>query len=555
MEMACFRHRSICPRGAAFLLFLTALAPISAAPPPAVVGQLPVVLGHKMDQRGRDVAANGPVARNLPIGQRIYRTVVELETDKAGAVGEKVDIAHVTLGDEGPVAKTILRGILVVSNKPTTAATSDVVPAEPEPAPEASAEPADHPEFYETRLVGLAVTGGQLEWLRMAEAQGVLRIRPTEVHEAGSLAEELLHNFVTNLFQPLLLFFFMGFLVPILKVPFEFPKALYQSLVIYLLIAIGWHGGELMAHLSPREIAVAGGLAAVGFLTNASIGYLATVILQRTTRMRQIDAVTVGAYYGSDSAGTFVTCLGILSMLSILHDSYMPVMLAVMEIPGCLIGLFLISRLRRKGMDPAGNMPGEAGYTTPAKQAAGSEAILSPKILHEVFLNPGLFMLFGGIVVGFISGVQALKDPSIVEGPNHLFLFIFKGALCLFLLEMGMTASQRLQDLKTAGIGFIIFGLLGPVLFATLGMVVLHGYSLALGHAFELGTYALFAVLCGAASYIAVPAVQRIAIPEASPTLPLAASLGLTFTWNVTIGIPIYIEIARQIVTAVPVAA
>jgi hypothetical protein len=231
----------------------------------------------------------------------------------------------------------------------------------------------------------------------------------------------------------------------------------------------------------------------------------------------------------------------------------MPVMLAVMEIPGCLIGLFLISRLRRKGMDPAGNMPGEAGYTAPAKQAAGSESILSPKILHEVFLNPGLFMLFGGIVVGFISGVQALKDPSIVEGPNHLFLFIFKGALCLFLLEMGMTASQRLQDLKTAGIGFIIFGLLGPVLFATLGMLILHGYSLVLGHAFELGTYALFAVLCGAASYIAVPAVQRIAIPEASPTLPLAASLGLTFTWNVTIGIPIYIEIARQIVTAVPV--
>ncbi|MGA1619755.1 MAG: sodium-dependent bicarbonate transport family permease, partial [Pirellulales bacterium] len=384
-----------------------------------------------------DLSADGPVARNLPIGQRIYRTVVELETAAAGTVGEKVDIAHVTLGDEGPVAKTILRGILVVSNKPTTGAASDVVPAAPMEPPAddtATTEPADHPEFYETRLVGLAVTGGQLEWLRMAEAQGVLRIRPTEVHEAGSLAEELLHNFVTNLFQPLLLFFFMGFLVPILKVPFEFPKALYQSLVIYLLIAIGWHGGELMAHLSPREIAVAGGLAAVGFVTNAFIGYLATVILKRTTRMRQIDAVTVGAYYGSDSAGTFVTCLGILSMLSILHDSYMPVMLAVMEIPGCLIGLFLISRLRRKGMDPAGNMPGEAGYTAPAKQAAGSESILSPKILHEVFLNPGLFMLFGGIVVGFISGVQALKDPSIVEGPNHLFLFIFKGALCLFLL-------------------------------------------------------------------------------------------------------------------------
>ncbi len=547
-------------RGLLSALALLAL-PIAtgAATPEGITGTVPasgpVVLGQTMNQQSREGLSPGPVAGKLPIGQRIYQTVVELETETTGTVGKKVDVAHVTLGEEGPVSKTMLRGVLVVSNRAAPRMVSDVVPIDGEETGPADAidESTDQPEFYETRLVGLAVTGAQLEWLRMAEAQGVLRIRPAEVHEAGSLAEELVHNFVTNLFQPLLLFFFMGFLVPILKVPFEFPKALYQSLVIYLLIAIGWHGGELMAHLSSREIAVAGGLAAVGFFTNGLIGYLATVILRRTTRMRQIDAVTVGAYYGSDSAGTFVTCLGILSMLNILHDSYMPVMLAVMEIPGCLIGLFLISRLRRNGMDPAGNMPGEAGYTAPAKQAAGSESILSPKILHEVFLNPGLFMLFGGIVVGFISGVQALKDPSIVEGPNHLFLFIFKGALCLFLLEMGMTASQRLQDLKTAGIGFIIFGLLGPVLFATLGMIILHGYSLVLGHAFALGTYALFAVLCAAASYIAVPAVQRIAIPEASPTLPLAASLGLTFTWNVTIGIPVYIEVARQIVAAFPV--
>jgi uncharacterized protein len=136
----------------------------------------------------------------------------------------------------------------------------------------------------------------------------------------------------------------------------------------------------------------------------------------------------------------------------------------------------------------------------------------------------------------------------------YLFLFIFKGALCLFLLEMGMTACERLRDLKTAGWGFIAFGLFAPVAFATFGMLALHAYSLLLGHHFELGTYVLFAVLAAAASYIAVPAVQRIAIPEASPTLPLAASLGLTFTWNVTVGIPIYIESARWIVTTVPLA-
>jgi len=517
---------------------------------------IPVVLGHKLAVATAYAAETEQLATKLPIGQRIFRTIVEVEDAESIETGAKVDVGHVTMGSEGPVVRTIMRGLLVVSLEQVTRDVIDVIPAPLELKPNDEPQEdiaAGHNGFYATRLIGLAVEGTQLESLRMAEATGVIRVRLHEERAAGSPLEAILNSFVSNLFQPLLLFFFMGFAVPILKVPFEFPKALYQSLVVYLLIAIGWHGGELMSHLSPNEFAVAGGLAAVGFLTNGFIGYAATVVLSWITPMRKIDTVTVGAYYGSDSAGTFVTCVGMLATLGIVHDSYMPVMLAVMEIPGCLIGLFLVSQLRARGMDPVGNMPGEKGYTQPATTSSTHDSAFSLKLLHEVFLNPGLYMLFGGLIVGFISGVQALTDPSIVEGPNHLFLFIFKGALCLFLLEMGITACQRLRDLKTAGWGFIAFGLFAPVVFATIGMVVLHAYSLLLGHHFELGTYALFAVLCGAASYIAVPAVQRIAIPEASPTLPLAASLGLTFTWNVTIGIPLYIEIAKQITTAIPV--
>ncbi len=112
---------------------------------------------------------------------------------------------------------------------------------------------------------------------------------------------------------------------------------------------------------------------------------------------------------------------------------------------------------------------------------------------------------------------------------------------------MGMTASRKLKDLKAAGWGYIAFGVIFPNIFATTGILVAHIYSLTTHSPFQLGTYVLFAVLCGAASYIAVPAVQRLAIPEASPTLPLAASLGLTFSYNVTIGIPVYIEIATAI--------
>lgn len=498
----------------------------------------------------------------------IVHTRVELEVERNESEkivpGSEVDISLMKLADEGPKKNTILRNVKVHSvdrleqKSPSEKQSSSV---------EASSQ----------MQVSFLVDARQRDTIRLAQAQGVLGIRPVPARQAKGIAQQIIDNFTTNLFQPLLLFFFLGFLIPIFRVPFKFPPALYQSLTLYLLIAIGWHGGELMAQQSSSELAIAGGLAAIGFVTNGIIGLVATLILRTLTPMRQIDAVTVGAYYGSDSAGTFVTCLGILALLGISHDSYMPVMLAIMEIPGCLVGLFLVSRLRRQGMDINGNMPDETEYDvesvsiqpTPIKKESTRRdntsenrvrkrgrfaAAINLQVLHEVFLNPGLFLLFGGIVVGFISGCQAFDNPHVLEGPDHLFLFIFKGVLCLFLLEMGMTASRHLADLRTAGWRFIAFGLLAPNLFATIGMLALHTYGIVLAHHFELGTYALFAVLCGAASYIAVPAVQRLAIPEASPTLPLAASLGLTFTWNVTLGIPIYVEIAKALVSNISIA-
>lgn len=176
--------------------------------------------------------------------------------------------------------------------------------------------------------------------------------------------------------------------------------------------------------------------------------------------------------------------------------------------------------------------------------------LITGRLMHEVLLNPGLYLLFGGIAIGLISQLQGEK---VTREDDNFFISLFQGVLCLFLLEMGMTASRKMRDLKLAGPAFIVFGILAPVLFATTGIVVAHGYAHLTHTVFLPGSYVLFAVLCGAASYIAVPAVQRLAIPEASPTLPLAASLGLTFSWNVTIGIPIYIEIANVIVEWFPV--
>jgi hypothetical protein len=466
--------------------------------------------------------------------------------------------------------------------------------------------PVDYRITPETRLRHLLGRGIDAEDLRpgmpvtIVHTAGVATRIAVEDAAAGMVGE-FWDNVRHNLFKPLLLFFYAGFLIPLLGVKFEFPYVIYQGLTIYLLIAIGWHGGEELAMLDASSLGTAAGFMGVGFATNLSIGLLAYAILRGATKLRRVDAATVAGYYGSDSAGTFVTCLGVITSLRLAYAPYMPVMLAVMEIPGCLVALMIVSSLRKKGLDADGNCPDEPGYTpgngraarTPDEEhrhelnvedeekmalergygehehlaqeyhithgqlhescpgkATRPPGLLSGELLHEVFLNPGIYLLFAGILIGFISRIQG---PEVTNADDRVFLDLFPGLLCLFLLEMGMTASRKLKDLKVAGPPFIAFGLIAPNLFAAIGIAVAHAYSMILGQPFDIGTYALFAVLCGAASYIAVPAVQRLAIPEASPTLPLAASLGLTFSYNVTIGIPVYIEIAKVVTRMLPV--
>lgn len=377
------------------------------------------------------------------------------------------------------------------------------------------------------------------------------------------MIEAILSNVAQNFLSPMLLFFFAGFMIPLLRVEFEFPKALYQGLTIVLLLSIGWHGGEKLAFLKfDSEIIYILGFMLLGFVANMVIGILAYFILRATCTLRKIDAATVAGFYGSDSAGTFVTATAFLAAMNIEYAPYMPVMVAIMEVPGCLVALVIVSRLRSLGMDSNGNMPGENNYEVPKECRVGDipamdttliaddsglaqrrkKKMIDGHLLHEVFLNPGIFLLFTGVLIGLLSGLQGSKAT---EEAGHLFNFEFQPMLCLFLMEMGITACRRIKDLKSAGISFLVFGLLAPNLFALVGLAFAYGYATIFNYPMEAGTYTLFMVLCGSSSLIAVPAVQRMAIPEASPTLPLAVSLGLTFTYCVTIGIPLFLEIGK----------
>ncbi|HEY9681330.1 MAG TPA: sodium-dependent bicarbonate transport family permease [Oculatellaceae cyanobacterium] len=396
-----------------------------------------------------------------------------------------------------------------------------------------------------------AVQKGDDGSLLLDKQKNIIKIETTHF----DLPAKFWNNFRSNLFKPLLLFFYVGFCIPLLRVAFEFPKPIYQGLTIYLLVSIGWHGGEELAVLSNKAFQQAFSFMSVGFLTNSAIAVIAYLMLRFfVPKLRKVDAATVAAYYGSDSAGTFVTCMGVLQAAHIASAPYMPVMLAIMEIPGCLVGLLLVMNLRNKGMDSLGNMPGEPNYKarTPEEIAANPPKSHSwGHVLHEIFFNAGSFLLFGGIIIGYVSRLQGLK---VVQADDALFISLFQGILCLFLLEMGMTAARRLQDLRSVNSTYIAFGLIAPNVFALFGLIVAQLLSHVLHQPFQLGTYTLFAVLCAAASYIAVPAVQRLAIPEASPSLPLAASLGLTFSYNVTIGIPLYMLIAQVLMRSFPVS-
>lgn len=283
--------------------------------------------------------------------------------------------------------------------------------------------------------------------------------------------------------------FYFGFLIPILKVRFEFPYVIYQGLTMYLLLAIGWHGGEELAKISASSVGAIVGFMVLGFVLNCAIGGLAYLGLSRLKSLRKVDRATIAGYYGSDSAGTFATCVAVLAAVNIAFNAYMPVMLAVMEIPGCLVALYFVARLRHRGMDSAGYLPDEPGYTPPVKvgvgpgsaarpaqgqslesqeadvehevdtleqwepdqRPAGAKAkrmpILSRELFQEVFLNPGLVLLMGGIIIGLVSGLQGQK---VVADDDKFFVLAFQGVLCLFLLEMGMTASRKLKDLRTA---------------------------------------------------------------------------------------------------------
>lgn len=327
-----------------------------------------------------------------------------------------------------------------------------------------------------------------------------------------------------NLLVPAVLFFALGFLARVIKSDLRFPPDLAKMLSIYLLVSIGIHGGY---ELSQAELGTALNAifwAMVLGLTLPVIGY---ALMRATGKVDALNASAIAAHYGSVSAGTFLTAIAYLQSIGLEYDSYPVIMLAVMESPAIVIGILLAAWSRRQTQAASGV----------TRDATGPFGV--SKLLHEAFTNGSVVLLLGSMAIA------AIATPTSLDKIKPFVDDIFMGVLCLFLLEMGMEAARRIADFRRVGWVLVAFGIVMPLIGGALGTLV-GAYALGFG----VGGTTLVAVLAASASYIAVPPAMRLAVPEANPSFYLTLSLGVTFPFNVVIGIPLYHRAAEMLIGA-----
>ncbi len=307
-------------------------------------------------------------------------------------------------------------------------------------------------------------------------------------------------------FEPVILFFLLGLLAGFLRSDLKIPAVLYESLSIFLLLAIGLKGGVELARQSLSDVLLPA-IIVVG--VGALLPLLAFPILQRLGKLSRADAASVAAHYGSVSVVTFAVGAAYLANLGQDYEGYMVVFLVLLEFPALMIGVWLARR---------GQVESNLG-----------------KVLHEVFAGKSIVLLVGGLVIGWMAGSDGLKPL------DKVFFDLFKGLLAIFLLEMGLVAASRFGELRRAGAFLLGFAIVMPLFSGTLGAITATLLGLSVGGA------ALLATLYASASYIAAPAAMRIAVPEANPALSIGAALGITFPFNLVIGIPAYYWLASQL--------
>ncbi len=318
-----------------------------------------------------------------------------------------------------------------------------------------------------------------------------------------------------NLLSPPILCFLLGAAAALLRSDLELPQPMPRVMSLYLLFAIGCKGGFALAAgaLDARVLGILAVSVGLAVLTPLLVYPIARRKLGRT------DAAAVAATYGSISAVTFITAIDLLDRAGIPHGGYMIAAMALMESPAIIIGVLLVRARASSGAATPGRAPAPVDW-----KAVG----------HDAFLNGSVFILLGALAIGFVTGERgrATLEPFISG--------LFPGVLAFFLLDMGLIAARRIRNLREAGWVAPFLGLVFPVLnaFVALGAARLLGLG--------VGDSLLLMILAGSASYIAVPAALRLAIPDANPALYVGMALGVTFPFNILVAMPLYLHLLQR---------
>ena len=320
---------------------------------------------------------------------------------------------------------------------------------------------------------------------------------------------DILSLAANNLVSPIILSFALGVLAALARSDLSIPEAVAKGMSIYLLFAIGFKGGVSVAD---HGIDGTLGLSLLaGIVLSFALPILAFGLLQFMSKLSRLDAAAVAAHYGSISIVTFVAATSVLESSGIASEGYMVAVAAAMEAPAILSALWLVSR-------------GSDGKR------------MDNDLMREILLNGSIVLLIGAFLIGWATGPAGLAEiDSFIVAP-------FKGVVCLFLLDMGLVAGRGLRE--GGGVmrpGLLAFGVVMPLISSLFGL----GAGMLLG--LSTGGVVLMMVLSASASYIAVPAAMRVALPEAKPSIYLTLSLGVTFPFNLTLGIPLYVALAQAV--------
>jgi uncharacterized protein len=314
---------------------------------------------------------------------------------------------------------------------------------------------------------------------------------------------------IGNLLSPAVLFFAMGVAAALARAELSIPEAIAKTLALYLMMAIGFKGGAEVAKSGLTFDLISAMVA--GALLSALLPTIGFWLLRATTKLDTVNAAAIAAHYGSISIVTFIAATQTLQSLGVAFEGYMIAVAAVMETPAILVALWLAGR-----------------SSTSSKS--------SKNLWHEVLLNASVVMLVGSFLIGWASGEAGATQvkPFLVD--------IFRGVLCLFLLDMGLVAGRGLRSgFKSLQPSVLAFGIYMPLISSCLAALICALLGLSMGGA------ALLITLAASASYIAVPAAMRLALPEAQPSIYLTLSLAVTFPFNLSIGIPFYLWLAERV--------